>query len=45
MSLESSPVWRYTAKDSLKAPKVTAVEQFRKAIDASEKADSNKRQP
>jgi hypothetical protein len=45
ISLEGSPVWRYTAKDSLRAPKVTAVEQFRKAIDASEKADSNKRQP
>ena len=44
-SLEGPAVWRYTAKDSLKAPRVTAVEQFRKAIEASEKADPNKRQP
>lgn len=45
LSLESPPVWRYTAKDSLKAPKVSAVEQFRKAIEASEKVDANKDQP
>ncbi len=35
--LDASPVWRYIAKDSLKAPQVQAVEQFRKAIDESEK--------
>jgi hypothetical protein len=45
LSLESPPVWRYAAKDSLKAPKVSAVEQFRKAIEASEKVDANKGQP
>jgi hypothetical protein len=36
-SVNSLPMWRYTAKDALKAPSVPAVEQFRKAIDASEK--------
>jgi hypothetical protein len=35
--LNTSPVWRYTAKDSLNARPVTAVEQFRKAIEESEK--------
>lgn len=35
--LDSPPVWRYIAKDSLNAPQVTAVEQFRKAIEESEK--------
>jgi hypothetical protein len=35
--LDSSPVWRYIAKDSLNGPQVPAVEQFRKAIDESEK--------
>ncbi len=35
--LDSSPVWRYIAKDSLSAPQVAAVEQFRKAIEESEK--------
>ncbi len=36
-ALNSSPIWRYSAKDALKAPNVPAVEQFRKAIAASEK--------
>jgi hypothetical protein len=40
-SVNSSPMWRYTAKDALKAPSVPAVEQFRKAIDASEKKQKN----
>jgi hypothetical protein len=34
--LDSSPVWRYMAKDALKGPPVDAVEQFRKVIAASE---------
>jgi hypothetical protein len=34
--LDSSPVWRYIAKDSLQAPGVTAVEEFRKAIAKAE---------
>ncbi|MGH9501995.1 MAG: hypothetical protein ACRD20_04005 [Terriglobales bacterium] len=40
--LDSSPVWRYTAKDSLNAPQVPAVEQFRKAIEESEKQSQHK---
>ena len=35
--LDASPVWRYTAQDSINAPHVAAVEQFRKAIEESEK--------
>jgi hypothetical protein len=40
--LDASPVFRYTAKDSLNAPQVTAVEQFRKAIEESEKQSLHK---
>jgi hypothetical protein len=35
--LDSSAVWRYIAKDCLRAPKVSAVEEFRKAIAEAEK--------
>jgi hypothetical protein len=35
--LDSAPVWRYMAKDALSGPKVSAIEQFKKAIDESEK--------
>jgi hypothetical protein len=38
--LDSPAVWRYVAKDCLRAPKVSAVEEFRKAI-----ADAEKPQP
>jgi len=41
--LDSSPIWRYAAKDCLRAPKVAAVEQFRKAITDSEKAQQQKK--
>jgi hypothetical protein len=44
-TLDSPPVWRYIAKDSLKPPKVSAVEKFRKVLDESEKADPKKSQP
>jgi hypothetical protein len=40
--LDAPPVWRYTAKDALKAPRVDAVEQFRKAIDESEQQRQHK---
>ncbi|HEY7352348.1 MAG TPA: hypothetical protein VH596_06225 [Terriglobales bacterium] len=40
--LDASPLWRYMGKDSLKAPRVEAVEQFRKAIDESEKQRQHK---
>lgn len=35
--LQTSPVWRYDAKDALRAPGVPAVDQFRQAVIASEK--------
>lgn len=35
--LDSPAVWRYMAKDSLNQPAVSAVEQFRNAINESEK--------
>ena len=40
--LDSSPVWRYVAKDCLRAPTVSAVEQFRNAIAESEKLQPKK---
>lgn len=40
--LDAPPVWRYIAKDSLNAPQVSAVEQFRKAIEESEKQSQHK---
>jgi len=36
--LEGAPLWTYAGKNALDAPKVTAVEQFRKAVAAAEKA-------
>ncbi len=35
--LDTSPIWRYSAKNALNGPQVAAVEQFRKAIEESEK--------
>jgi hypothetical protein len=35
--LDAPPIWRYTAKNALDGPQVAAVEQFRKAIEESEK--------
>jgi len=35
--LDAAPVWRYMAKDALNGPQVSAIEQFKKAIDESEK--------
>jgi hypothetical protein len=40
--LDAPPVWRYIAKGSLDAPQVAAVEQFRKAIEESEKQRQQK---
>jgi hypothetical protein len=40
--LDAAPVWRYMAKDALSGPEVPAVEQFRKAIDESEKQHQQK---
>jgi hypothetical protein len=41
--LDSSPVWRYIAKDCLREPGVTAVEEFRKAIAQAEKPQPPKK--
>ena len=41
--LESPPVWRYSAKDCLRAPQVSAVEEFRKAITEAEQAQVSKK--
>jgi hypothetical protein len=41
--LDSSPVWRYIAKDCLRQPSVTAVEEFRKAIAQAEKTQVPKK--
>ncbi len=35
--LERSPVWRYMKKDALRSPSVPAVDEFRKAIEETEK--------
>ena len=40
--LDSPAVWRYIAKDGLRAPEVTAVEEFRKAIAEAEKPKTPK---
>lgn len=42
-SLNGPPAWRYVAKDCLSAPKVTAVEELRKAIADAEKPKPNKK--
>ena len=40
--LDAPAVWRYIAKDGLRAPEVTAVEEFRKAIAEAEKPKTPK---
>lgn len=40
--LDAPPLWRYMAKDALKAPRVDAVEQFKKAINESEQQRQQK---
>jgi hypothetical protein len=40
--LDAPPIWRHRGKDALDAPKVRAVEEFRKAIADSEKAQKQK---
>ena len=47
--LERAPAWRYSAKDALRPPSLSAVEQFHNAVDQSEKAlatqDAQKKKP
>jgi hypothetical protein len=40
--LDTVPAWRYTAKNCLSSPKVSAVEEFRKAIADAEKPKQKK---
>jgi hypothetical protein len=40
--LDASPVWRYMGKDALSEPQVAAVEQFKKAVEESEKQGQQK---
>jgi hypothetical protein len=42
-SLDGPAAWRYIAKDCLSAPKVAAVDEFRKAIADAEKLKQNKK--
>jgi hypothetical protein len=35
--LDTSPLWRYSRKDALRAPQVEAVEQFKKTIEDAQK--------
>jgi hypothetical protein len=42
--VDNAPVWKYIAKEGLKPPGVAAVEQFRKAVEESEKAAAQKQQ-
>ena len=41
--LDAPAVWRYVAKNCLRPPKMTAVEEFRKAIVEAEKPQANKK--
>ena len=43
--LDSPAVWRYIAKDCLRAPNVSAVEEFRKAIAEAEKLQTAPKKP
>jgi len=42
--VDNAPVWNYVSKDGLKPPGMAAVEQFRKAVEESEKAAAQKQQ-
>jgi hypothetical protein len=43
--LDSPSLWRYTAKDALHPPKIAAIDQLRKAIAESEKAQQQQKKP
>lgn len=43
--LDSPAIWRYTAKDALHPPKISGIEELRKAINETEKATQRKKKP
>lgn len=43
--LQGAPVWTYARKDALKSPAVPAVDEFRKAIEDTEKQLSQQKKP
>lgn len=43
--LDGASIWSYAAKNALRPPDVTAVDEFRKAIEEAEKAAQKKQQP
>ena len=43
-TVDNPPVWMYIAKDGLKPPRVVAVEEFRKAVEESDKAAAQRQQ-
>jgi hypothetical protein len=40
--LDAPPVWRYVAKDALNSPQMTAVQQFRNAVNESDQLSQQK---
>ena len=42
--LDNAAIWTYSGKNALRPPELTAVEQFRKAIEEAEKAAAQKKQ-
>ena len=42
--LDSAPIWTYVRKNGLRPPQVTAVEEFRTAVEEAEKAAAQKQQ-
>ena len=40
--LDAPPVWRYMAKDALNSPQMTAVQQFRNAVNESDQLSQQK---
>jgi len=40
--LDAPPIWRYVAKDALNSPQLTAVQQFRNAVNESDQVSQQK---
>ena len=43
--LDNAPIWRFSAKDSLRPPSIPAIDQLRKAFEETEKAAQKKQKP